>query len=218
MFRYLEKYVGKYRVLPELDLDTNDVPRDEKGSIDPTYDDLYIPCRKGYIKNSAEDYYLCWFGDTLSLGRRVKKDFEIAKIPIYKYEETDIDVLIWFDIKYINKVASIVKPKTNGKNIKPFSKRNFKKEKEKASYTIPLKDYERYSSIMKDMSTVEKMQFARSCNNNFSDIVVKKMGNNYNINEELYDSGLDYKTFIHSIGLWEDYIEYVNNEYKKLHK
>ena len=34
MYRYLEKFIGTYRVMAEYDLQTNDFPRDEEGNID----------------------------------------------------------------------------------------------------------------------------------------------------------------------------------------
>lgn len=34
MYRYLEKYTGKYRVLAEYDMITKDFPRNDKGCID----------------------------------------------------------------------------------------------------------------------------------------------------------------------------------------
>ena len=55
MYRYLLKYVGTYRVLAEYDVELKDFPRDETGTIDPSFEDLYIPCRRGVIKHSYKD-------------------------------------------------------------------------------------------------------------------------------------------------------------------
>lgn len=216
MFRYLEKYVGKYRVLPELDLDTNDFPRDEKGSIDPTYDDLYIPCRRGYIKSSYEPDYLCWFSDTLKTGRNIKKEFEEHKIPIYKYDESDLEVIIWFDDKYMNKVASIVKPKTSGKSIKPFSRRNIK-IKNSTKYIIPEADLKHYTEITNKV-TGSKMLFAKEINKSFAKLIEKKFGKEFNLKEEQTESGLSFKEYVHSIGMWNEYIKFMNDEYRKIYK
>ena len=56
-FRYLEKFVGTYRVLPQLDLLTNNFPRTENGSIDPSYEDMFIACTKGEIRHTYNDNY-----------------------------------------------------------------------------------------------------------------------------------------------------------------
>lgn len=47
MAQYLLKFKGKYRILPELDLGTNDFPRDKNGEIAKEYDDIYIACQYG---------------------------------------------------------------------------------------------------------------------------------------------------------------------------
>ena len=44
---YLKKYVGTYRVKAEYDVATNDFPRNEDGSIDSTFEDIYIDCANG---------------------------------------------------------------------------------------------------------------------------------------------------------------------------
>lgn len=41
------KCKGKYRLKPNLDKNTNDFPRDSNGSIDSSYDDIYIKCANG---------------------------------------------------------------------------------------------------------------------------------------------------------------------------
>lgn len=40
------KYKGKYRLKANLDILTNDFPRNKDGNIDPTYDDIYIKCKQ----------------------------------------------------------------------------------------------------------------------------------------------------------------------------
>ena len=41
MAHYLMKYKGTYRVLAELDVRTNDIPRDANGEIAEGYEDIY---------------------------------------------------------------------------------------------------------------------------------------------------------------------------------
>ena len=62
MSRYLQdKFVGTYRVLAEYDQLTNDYVRNELGLIDPSFDDLYIPCSGGgrinYVGKGVLQYY-----------------------------------------------------------------------------------------------------------------------------------------------------------------
>lgn len=44
---YLMKYKGTYRILPELDQNTHDIPRNKRGEIMEGYDDIYIACQNG---------------------------------------------------------------------------------------------------------------------------------------------------------------------------
>ena len=208
MFRYLEKYVGTYRVLPELDPTTNDFPKDEKGHIDPSYDDLYIPCSKGIIKHTYTPYYLAWYCDKIGTGRSVKRELENKKVNIKNYEESDSEVIFWFDDADIKKVAAVVKPKTKGKKISPFSSRNIGEE-EKINYIIPENDLEKYTKLVGDLPVGERLKFGRQVIKNFDPIIKKKKGKNYNVEEERLNSGLSNKAFIHSIGMWNDFIKYI---------
>lgn len=217
MFRYLEKYVGIYRVLPELDLATNDFPRDEKGNIAKEYDDLYIPCAKGIIKNSYDYPYLVWYTDKIKTGRKIKELFEEKKIDIHEYYETDGDVLIWFDESDIKKVAKIVKPKTSGKKISPFSKRNIQTEKS-SRYIIPEKDIDKYSEIIKDLDKAEKLHFSRSVIKDFYNSLLYNNKKSDKIEEERLNSGLSYKEYIHYLKKWNSFIDYAKDRYEELYK
>ena len=54
MVNYLyKKYKGEFRVKADIDLSTNDFPRDEQGNIDSSFDDFYIPC----VKNDKIRHY-----------------------------------------------------------------------------------------------------------------------------------------------------------------
>lgn len=40
----VNKFKGKFRILPHYDQDTNDIPKDHLGNNDESYGDLYITC------------------------------------------------------------------------------------------------------------------------------------------------------------------------------
>ena len=208
MFRYLEKYVGTYRVLPILTLD-NDFPRDENGNIDEDYDDLYIPCNKGIIIHSYTPYLLVWYTPKIKTGKKIRDQFEKNSIKIFDYEETDGDVLVWFDKNDMKKVAKIVKPKIVGKGIQPFSKKNLVKQK--LNYEIPESDLNDYNRLFFGLSTVDKMHFAKSVNKKFME-----SSNNPKFKEEKNNSGLDFKEYVHSKGMWNRYIDFIKNERKNI--
>lgn len=215
MFRYLEKYIGTYRVLAPVDQETNDFPRDEQGNIEESFDDLYIDCAKGLIKHSYDPYYLVWYSDRLSLGRNVKKEFESHHIDIHDYEETDSEVLIYFDAKLLDKVAKIVKPKTQGKKISPYSDRG---RQEKTTYYVPDKDAQKYSEVTKDLDRSQKLVFGRKIIKDFDDVIISKKGKKFNLKKDRDDSGLPNREYIHYIGMWDDFVDFARKKYAEIYK
>lgn len=144
--RYLKKYVGIYRVKALYDLSTGDFPRDSNGNLDESFEDLYIPCRKGIIKHAYCDV-LCWYTDKISQGRNVLKELKENKPEvIIDYEETSKDFLMHFNSEDILRVAEIVSPLTGGANINPFSVRNLPKPE----YTIAEEDDNKLKELLSE--------------------------------------------------------------------
>ena len=214
-FRYLEKFVGTYRVLPQLDLLTNNFPRTENGSIDPSYEDMFIACTKGEIRHTYNDNYelvWCVFGK-IGTGRNVERMIQ-SKYPKldHVYEESGEDVLIWFHESDLKKIATLVKPKTAGAKIQPFSVKNFPS----AAYKIPEADEAKYSALTKSLSKADKLKYGKLWPKEFDSEIIKKMGKKYKLDKIRDDSGLSNKAFIHSIGLWEDYLKFVKKRIKQI--
>ena len=207
MYRYLEKYTGKYRVLGCLDERTNDFPRDENGGIDSSYDDLYIPCSRGksVIKHTYENNILmvCFY-DKANTARNVYQELKdkYKNIDI-KLEIIGIDGIIYFDADDIKKIATIVKPKTSGASIKWNSTRNLPK----VEYEIPKIDQDRLTKITKNLTRTEKMQFGKKLSSEFLE--------SYKLKDEQKSSRLSPKEFIHSKGLWDDYMIRAKMEVRK---
>lgn len=218
-FRYLEKFVGTYRVMAPVCYDTGEFPTNDNGKgINPTFDDLYIPCSKGIIKHSYDDDILVWYCDSLNRGRKVKSKFEESKIK-FTYEETDVEMIIYFDESFLDKVVKIVRPKTAGKKIKPYCKKNLSTSKninsKTGKYEFPSKDVKAIQDVVKDLSRTDKLQFSKKCLKDFDKHILKIMGKDYNLEAERIATGLKPKEFIHSIGLWEEYVEFCKKELKK---
>ena len=131
---YLMKYKGKYRILPELDYRTNDIPRDYNGEIADGYDDLYIACQYdckiryyGHMGDDKKTVWLSAYIPSIGRGRNVKKALDEKGILYSNYLETSIEVEFRFKAKDIDEVATIMKAKTSGANISPFSVKNLPK-------------------------------------------------------------------------------------------
>ena len=261
MFRYLERhYVGKYRVKARYDEYTGDFPRNENGGIDESFDEQYIPCKRGEIrhtyKNTRGKDILVWYCSGTGKGRNVYKEIKEAYPDIYLevdeeldkhglpdfvedcmiyFDAKDIekiativcpstygasipdfveDCMIYFDAKDIEKIATIVCPSTYGASIRPYSIRNLPK----TPYTIPEENLQKYKDIVKK-SNMETMEFAiamRTINKEFSqaqdDKVTKKKKDYIHFSLAQKNSKLKYKEYVHSMGLWEEYLEFLSKK------
>lgn len=217
MFRYLEKYVGKYRVLAPYDVEKNDFPRNHDGEIEHTFDDLYIPCSRGksVIKHTYDNNILMWYTESIGTGRRVKDELEHKRNKIdFTYEETESESMIFFNAKDIEEIDKLVQIKTSGKNIEPYSDKNLPGIVADA----PWRELERLYAITSDLSRSEKTAFSKQTVEDFDKVIKQKMGKGYNVKKEKEKSRMSGRAFIYSIGMWEDYLLFVQQQYKKKYK
>lgn len=210
MYRYLEKFIGTYRVMAEYDLQTNDFPRDEEGNIDKSFEDLYIPCSRGksVIKHTYDDEVLviCFY-DKSSTAKNVFNELKCKYKNIYlEYDDCGTDALIYFKSEDIDKIATIVKPKTSGSSIKWSSTKNLPK----VEYTIPSKDLNQFKKITEKLDRTQKMHFSKTVNSEF----LKQISIGFDAKEEQKKSRLGAKEYIHSINKWGDYIEFIKDRIK----
>lgn len=231
MSKYLMKYKGQYRIKPNLDLEFNDVPRDENGSVDPSYDDIYIKCANGtqiyhfghstlvaYIPsigrghnvliaiakelNIIDDEYKSRDYETLySLLNKDKTVFDIM--------ENDAEIEFKFNSKNIELIAKYLKPQTSGADISPFSSKNLPK----ASYIIPREDLEDYSKIIDSIPQSDKLSIGHITKRFIDDILSKdKLYRTIAIKIDMRKKCLKNKEYIHSMGYWNEYINYLKKE------
>ncbi len=149
MANYLMKYKGKYRILPELDKETNDFVRDELGNI--SEDHIYIDCQHGNTIstyghiNGSRAVYLTAYIPSLGRGRNVKKELDKQEIEYVQYIEGDEEVKFEFKALDIEPVATLLKARTFGCNISPFSVKNLKK---RTDIVIPEEKIDEYKNIV----------------------------------------------------------------------
>lgn len=213
MSRYLTKYVGKYRVKAMYDLSTNDFPRLENGNIDPSFEDIYIPCKANCMIRHAYYDNLSAYIPSLKRGHNLIKQItdKYGKDIIYDIDETDAEVVFHFKAVNIEKIAEFMLPLTSGCSISPFSKKNLPK----AKYEIPEKDLEEYKKIIKDIP-LPKMRKLVKLIEGFDKTIVKSKGKKYDVKSERTKSSLKHKEFIHKIGLWNEFIEYLQKNIDKI--
>ena len=143
---------------------------------------------------------------SIGRGRNIVKSIqsEIGDNIIFNIKETSQEVLFQFKAQDMDKLEKYLKPKTNCANRSPFSNKNIPKTK----YKIPDEDLLRYKDLMKNLSQKEVLSFGLYTNNFIKSLVTKKNTLEY-IKADMAVKGLKGKEYIHSIGKWNEYIEYL---------
>lgn len=231
MAYYLQKYVGTYRVKSEYDLDTNDFARDANGNLET--DSTYIKCANGakifhYGKNILECYV-----PALQRGRNMLKnlatelglkledygtpcnyrtfyqDLENTKV-VFDINESDAEVWWHFQSKNIELMAKYMKPQTSGASISPFSPKNLPKQK----YTLPYENMVVYKQIINDANLDNKLVIGKLTNDFITKIVPKKhrLYAKSDMKKEMRKVMLSGKEFIHSIGLLDEYMDFLREK------
>ena len=223
MANYMMRYKGKYRVLCELDMDTNDFPRNSDGKIDDDVG-LYIPCKyngKIYAYGREGKYMqLCAYIPSRTRGRNIKKQMDKDKVPYHRYDETDEEVSFLFPSTEIDIVAKLVGAKVSGANISPFSTRNLSKNKD---IKIPEEDIGKYKNIVKTINKNNMYQIRIVTNNFLNNVLQRK--------ERKKDKNFDWKAdskrmklsrqlkeYIYMKGYWNNFISYFQKNIKELQK
>lgn len=248
MAGYLRKYVGTYRVKAEYDLVTKDFPRLENGNLDPSFDDLYIDCaNKIQIKHHGSNVLCCYIPNKtrgMNILRKIYQDKVSETLPeektsdekkylenlcreltekeiLVSAEVLDIEAIFEFKADMIDYIAKLVKAKTNGASISPFSSKNLPKE----PYKIPDKDMGLYKKAMKDfpMKTVDMGKgpievpdglLIKQLNKQFDDVIAAAQEPGFDVNKDRRTKGLKAKEYIHQIGLWKEYCDFLKEASK----
>ncbi|MFR2774756.1 MAG: hypothetical protein ACLTBR_02880 [Anaerostipes sp.] len=236
MSYYLSKYVGKYRLKSHIDRSTNDYPRDDKGFIEQN--DVYIKCKnKGEIYHYGRSKLVCYI-PSLGRGRNILKRMAVdlglkledyieekGKIQVFNYnsmyndimskfnmifdiEETDGEVLWKFDNKNMEFIEKYMQPLTSGASISPFSTRNLPKIK----YEINNDDLLDYKKIINSKELDSKLEVGRLTNKFIIEIIPKKHKEYSKVNMKalMKEKMLKGKEFIHSVGFWDEYLNYLD--------
>ena len=225
MSHYLMKYKGTYRILPELDIDTHDFPRDANGEIADGYDDLYISCYYGnkifmYGHDTNKRAILSAYIPSLGRGRNIKKVLDDKEIPYTDYLETDSEVCFNFKAKDIEEIARLLKAKTAGADISPFSVKNLPKDK---SVEIPSNEIERYKEITNKVQRDDLLLIHKIT----SDFLCSVLQKRYRKYDKEFDYKRDMKRFmlarqikeyIWKKEMWEEYLKYLDKEITKHYK
>jgi len=234
MAYYLSRYVGIYRIKSHIDETTNDFPRDEEGKLEQN--DVYIKCEKGgQIYHYGHSTLVCYV-PSIGRGHNILKqlgqdlgmnlsvygesfnyekfytDLYSKKI-VFDIEETDEEVLWKFDNKNMNIMVNYMKPLTSGASISPFSTKNLPK----AKYIIPSEDIDKYKKICQAHPETSPLQMANMSSDFIFNIIPKKNKTykNQDMKALMKLKMLKSKEFIHALGMWEEYLKYLENNLAK---
>ena len=105
----------------------------------------------------------------------------------------------------------MLKPRTSGANRSPYSSKNLPKNKE---YKIPDEEFVTYKNIVAKIPRERILSITHITNHYLKSLVTKK--NTWeDIKADMALKGLKGKEYIHSIGKWNDYIDYLQKELTK---
>ena len=180
--------------------------------LDGTFEDVdcFIDCLYGnriyYYGRNKLHAYITSVGRGHNIIKAIKQQFQ-GEI-IYDIEETDDEILFKFSTKDADKIIPLLKPKTSGSNISPFSSKNLPKNKE---FKIPDETLIAYKNIVAKIPRENVLTITHKTNSFLKSLATKK--NTWeNIKADMALKGLKGKEYIYSIGKWNDYIKYLEKE------
>ena len=206
--RYMiDKFKGVYRLKVPYNLATNQFSRKLNGAFEDI--DIYIDCQYGNQVTHYGGSILQAYVPSLIRGHNIIKSInEINSDLIFDIEETSQEILFKFNYKDSDNIIPLLKPKTKGANISPFSSKNLPRNKD---YKIPDEDFSVYKEIVAKIPSERILTLTHSTNHYLKSLATKK--NTWdNIRADMKLKGLKGKEYIHSIGKWDEYIKYLRKE------
>lgn len=234
MDRYLDNYIGKYRVKAHYDLDTNDFPRDKNGAIYDTFADFYLDCYGDVeIKHVCPEprkrnHELACYVPNVKRGKHILKMIlrdngikcgritDDDKLSTMVMKKTDLfteveftDEELWFSFKPENLeyMGKFIRIKTSGANISPLSSKNLPK----VQPVLPKEEKQRYQKIVKKFhgEALDKARLIKIINKEFE----KQLPKNWT--EQAKQLKMDFKSYIYHKGLWDKYLDKLLSEMSK---
>lgn len=200
----IDKFKGTYRIKATYNQWTNDFIRKLNGSLEDV--DCYIDCQHGNkIFHYGRDVLQAYI-PSLGRGHNILKAInEIDPSIIFDIEETDSEILFKFKYSDSDKIIPLLKPKTSGSNISPFSSKNLPLNK---GFKIPDEDLNIYKEIVAKIPQERILDLTHSTNSFIKSLATKKNPIE-NIKADMKLKGLKGKEYIYSIGEWTEYIKFL---------
>lgn len=204
----IDKFKGIYRLKVPYNLATKQFNRKFNGTFEDV--DIYIDCQYGNQITHYGSSILQAYIPSLIRGHNIIKLInKMDNDLIFDIEETSQEILFKFNYKNANRIIPLLKPKTNGSNISPYSAKNLPKSK----YSIPDKDLDSYKEIVKNIPQNEIITLVHITKSFLQSLTTKK-NTLENIKADMAVKGLRGKEYIHCIGQWDKYLDYLRKELK----
>ena len=201
----MQHYKGVYRLKVPYDKRLNAFPR----KLDGTYEDIdvFIDCLNKiqicHYGHGILEVYIPSLGRGRNIIKAIKEEFHSDII--FNIKETSEEVLFQFKAQDMEKLEKYLKPKTSGANISPFSSKNLPRNK---TYKIPDEDLVAYKELVSKLPQNQLIALVHTTKDFIKSLATKK--NTYDdIKADMALKGLKGKEYIHSIGKWEEYVEYL---------
>lgn len=219
MANYLvTKFRGKYKLMPDIDISTNDFARDCDGVIDE--DMVYISCyydTKVYYwgLNDSHRGVLIAYIPSKQRGNNIKKEMKKQKIEVIDFDQSDSETTIKFLASDADAVIEMLKPKMSGLKTSVFSSKNLPK----SNVSIPSENIEEYKAITSKLGKTD-MLLIKNINDRFlTDILEKSLrkktkNNKLSVREDMKKNKMSrqFKEYVFTRGYWQEYLDYLTKE------
>lgn len=202
-----DKFKGIYRLKVPIDSHTNDYCRKLNGTYEDV--DMYIDCQFGNKVFHFGGSILQAYIPSLQRGHNIVKAIQQSNPSIiFNIEETDSEIL--FKFKYVDsdKIIPLLKPRTSGASISPFSLKNLPRNKD---FKIPDGKLTQYKQIVSKIPP-EKLLIIGRMTNSFLQTLVTKKNPWENIKADMRLKCVKGKEYIYIIDKWDEYLKYLNDK------
>lgn len=219
MANYLvTKFRNKYKILPDIDVGTNDFARDCDGAIDE--DMVYISCyydTKVYYwgLNDSHRGVLVAYIPSKQRARNIKKEMKKQKIEVVDFDESESEAMLKFLASDADAVIEMLKPYKTGLKTSVFSSKNLPK----SDVSIPSENIEEYKAITSRLGKTD-MLLIKNINDHFlTDILEKSLrkktkNKKFSVREDMKANKMSrqFKEYVFIRGYWQEYLDYLNKE------
>jgi hypothetical protein len=125
--------------------------------------------------------------------------------------EGDNELSFRFKAEDIKFIADYLKAKVSGKNIRPFSKKNLPK----SDYKIPIENLQDYTKIINQIDKGDFLIVSQITDEFMTEIMAKNY-RHIDIKSDIKKKCMSrqIKEYIHSMGEWDNYLEFLNSRVK----